>query len=132
MSWSASCLVGYACTRSAPLRKVLCVSVPQRRIDDRIRDLCVRLKAASHGDLDTILQELLRLVHQKNDRLKRRAARLLLKGDHMEPERRLDHGIADTKLQHPASDDLGHPGSDRRKVGKEMALSGVKKRTPAP
>jgi len=34
------------------------------------------------------LQERLRLAHQKNERLKRRAARLLLKDEHLEPERR--------------------------------------------
>ncbi len=67
---------------------------PQRRIDDRIRKLCTKLKAAASAsarDVEPVLQELLGLVHRKNERLKRRAARLLLKGEHLEPERRQDN-----------------------------------------
>lgn len=60
----------------------------QRRVDDRIRELYAKAATASSGDLEPILQELLELVHQKLERLKRRAARLLLKGAHLEPERR--------------------------------------------
>ena len=82
------------------------VTVPQRRIDDRIRVLCAKLQAASHGDLETILQELLKLVHQKNERLKRRAARLLLKGD-LEPERRASLQLVNAKLQQRRSDEPG-------------------------
>lgn len=62
--------------------------VPQRRIDDRMRKLCVKAQSATDGDLQPILQELLVLIRQKDERLKRRAARLLLKGEHLEPERR--------------------------------------------
>ena len=61
---------------------------PERRIDDRIRQLCARAMVASDGDVEPALQELLDLVHQKMEELKRRAARLLLKGEHLEPERR--------------------------------------------
>lgn len=62
--------------------------VPQRRIDDRLLKLCAKAKAARDGDSRPILQEILKLVHQKNERLKRRAARLLLNGEHLEGERR--------------------------------------------
>jgi hypothetical protein len=44
--------------------------------------------AASDGDIEPALQELLELVHQKLEELKRRAARALLKGEHLQPERR--------------------------------------------
>jgi|SRR5579872_52922 len=64
------------------------VDVPQRRIDDRLRALCAKLKVVPEHDFESVLQELLELVHQTNERLKRRAARLFLKGDHLEPERR--------------------------------------------
>ena len=62
--------------------------VPQRRIDDRLLKLCAKAKAARDGDSRAILQEVLHLVHQKNERLKRRAGRLLLNGEHLEGERR--------------------------------------------
>ena len=62
--------------------------VPQRRIDDRIRELCARAQAATDGDLESILQELLALIHRKDERLKRRAGRLLLNHEQLEPERR--------------------------------------------
>jgi hypothetical protein len=61
---------------------------PQRRIDDRLRTLCVKALHASVDELESVREELLALVHQKGERLKRRAARLLLQGDHLEPERR--------------------------------------------
>jgi len=62
--------------------------IPQRRIDDRLRTLCVKALHASLDELECIREELITLVHQKCERLKRRAARLLLMGDHLEPERR--------------------------------------------
>jgi hypothetical protein len=64
------------------------MSFPQRRIDDRIRLVCASLTAASNGDAEPALRELLRLVHQKADRLKSRAARLLLNGQGLDGERR--------------------------------------------
>ena len=64
------------------------MSIPQRRIDDHIQDLCVKAQAASEDDLQPILQELSQLLHQKIERLRGRAARLLLKGEHSGPERR--------------------------------------------
>jgi hypothetical protein len=64
------------------------MSAPQRRLDDRLQELCARAKTAVDGDLEPILQEFLALVHWKGERLKARAARLLLNGDRLEPERR--------------------------------------------
>jgi hypothetical protein len=61
---------------------------PRRRIDDRIRELSSKVQFAADSDLDPVLQELLRLVHEKGERLKIRAARLLLNGEQLEPERR--------------------------------------------
>jgi hypothetical protein len=88
MSLSDFCLIPYVRFGVRQLRCERSVRVPQRRIDDRIRKLCATAQAASHRDLEPILQELLALVHQKVERLRRRAARLLLKGEHLEPERR--------------------------------------------
>ena len=64
------------------------MSIPQRRIDDHIQDLCVKAQAAADDDLQPILQELSALLHEKIERLRGRAARLLLKGEHSGPERR--------------------------------------------
>ena len=64
------------------------MSVPQRRIDDRLRRVCAKALTADGGKLEALRQELLTLVHQKMERLKTRAARLLLNGEHLEGERR--------------------------------------------
>ena len=64
------------------------MTVPQRRIDDRIRQLCAKAMGASNGDEAPVLRELLVLVHQKGERLKSRAAKLLLNGEHLDGERR--------------------------------------------
>jgi hypothetical protein len=85
---------------SAPISLRDCsVGVSERRMDDRIRAVCARLKDATEGGFETLLQELLELVHQKNARLKRRAARLLLKGEPLEPERRASMLLGNTKNQ---------------------------------
>jgi len=64
------------------------MSFPQRRIDDRIRAACAKAVAASSEDLEHFLQEFLLLVHEKSERLKARAVRLLVKGERLEHERR--------------------------------------------
>ncbi len=64
------------------------MSVPKRRIDDRIRQLCAKATSASNGDAESALQELLVLVHLKAERLKGLAARLLLNGQRLDGERR--------------------------------------------
>ena len=73
----------------------------QRRIDDRIRELCAQLNAASNDDLELILKELLTLVRQKSDRLKRRGARLLLRGEQLESERRKPFQLAAKPFKEP-------------------------------
>ena len=64
------------------------MSVPQRRIDDRIRQLCANVTAGSCADAEPALQELLALFRQKAERLKMRAGKLLLNGEHLDGERR--------------------------------------------
>ena len=63
------------------------MSVPQRRVDDRIRAACSRL-VNSNGHFEDAVKDFLTLVHDKTLRLKRRAGRLLLNGEHLEGERR--------------------------------------------
>ena len=75
------------------------MALPQRRIDDRLRALCAKLPAVPEHEFETVLQELLELVHQVNERLKRRAARLFLKGDHPEPERRASMQLPDRETK---------------------------------
>lgn len=64
------------------------MSAPQRRLDDHLRAICAKLITTPGDELEDILQELLRLVHRKAERIKARAGRLLLKGEQLEPERR--------------------------------------------
>jgi hypothetical protein len=53
-----------------------------RRLDDRVRELANRAIAASQADVDVepILKELLALVHEKLERLRRIAMSHLLEG----------------------------------------------------
>jgi hypothetical protein len=83
------------------------VGVPQRRIDDRIRALCAKAKDAPEDGLDTHLHDLLELFRQKNERLRTRAARLLLKNERLEPERRASMQLGNTKIQQEPGDDPG-------------------------
>lgn len=64
------------------------MGVPQFRLDDRLRKICVMALHACIGGLESIREEPIALVDQKGRRLKRRAARFLLKGDHLETELR--------------------------------------------
>jgi hypothetical protein len=64
------------------------MSVPQRRIDDRIRHLCDEVSSATHSDSQSAMQELSVLLRLKFERLKVRAARIFLSGEHVEGERR--------------------------------------------
>jgi hypothetical protein len=41
-----------------------------RRLDDRIRYLCSQITAASDGELEKLLQELLSAVHEKIEHLR--------------------------------------------------------------
>jgi hypothetical protein len=78
-------------TDSLGVRQLRCgtrMPVPRRRLDDRLREICAKLRTASNGELEDSLQELLALIHRKAERLKARGGRLLLQGEQLEPERR--------------------------------------------
>lgn len=65
------------------------MSSPQRRIEDRIRELCVNAKTATNGDLEPVLIELSELVHKTIEHLRKRAQSLLVEGKPLlEPRRR--------------------------------------------
>jgi hypothetical protein len=51
-----------------------------RRLDDRIRCLCVQVTEASNEELEAILQELLNALHEKIDRLRGLAASQFMGG----------------------------------------------------
>ena len=63
------------------------MGVPLRRLDDRIRAACSRL-VNSNGAFEDAVNDFLTLLHGKSERLKSRAGRLLLNGEHLEGERR--------------------------------------------
>lgn len=74
------------------------MSVPQRRLDDRLRELCAIARTASDGDLEAVMQELLAVVHRKSERLRTRAAKLMLKGERLGPDRRAAISPSNTKI----------------------------------
>jgi hypothetical protein len=51
-----------------------------RRLDDRIRCLCVQATEASNEELEAILEELLNALHEKIDRLRGLAASQFIAG----------------------------------------------------
>ena len=51
-----------------------------RRLDDRIRCLCVQVTEASNEELDALLQQLLSALHEKIDRLRGLAASQFIGG----------------------------------------------------
>lgn len=65
------------------------MSPPQRRIEDRIRELCAKAVAASDGDLEPTLQELSQLLRGTIAHMRNSATKLLLEGKRLpEPRRR--------------------------------------------
>jgi hypothetical protein len=58
-----------------------------RRLDDRIRDLSNRAASASQGEAEPILQELLVVVHEKLNRIRKMAADHYLKGKPLKDRR---------------------------------------------
>ena len=57
---------------------------PERRIDDRIRQLCAKVTSATDDDdFQSLRQELLELARQKCESLKRQ-----VNGEYLEPRRR--------------------------------------------
>ena len=65
------------------------MSPPQRRIEDRIRELCANAKRATNDDLEPILQELSQLLRGAIEHMRKGAATLLVEGKPLsEPRRR--------------------------------------------
>jgi hypothetical protein len=58
-----------------------------RRIDDRVRKVRAEHNVEAGRDLEPLLLDI-ELVHERANRLRRCAARLLLRGEQLEPERR--------------------------------------------
>jgi hypothetical protein len=71
------------------------MSSPQRRIEDRIRELCASAKTATNGDLEPILQELSQLLRGTIEHMRKRATSLFVEGKPLsEPRRRAnDNGV---------------------------------------
>jgi len=61
-----------------------------RRLDDRIRELANRAVAASQVDVEPILKELLALVHEKLERVRRMAMSHLLEGGPVKERRGIE------------------------------------------
>jgi hypothetical protein len=51
--------------------------VPSSRLDDRIRDLCVKAVTAPDSELDAIFSELNKALREHNERLRKLAAEKL-------------------------------------------------------
>ena len=65
------------------------MSPPQRRIEDRIRDLCAKAVDATGGDLEPALQELSQLLGGTIKHMRESETRLLIEGTPLpEPRRR--------------------------------------------
>ncbi len=62
-------------------------AVPSRRLDDRIRDLCARISHASESEYQEVLQQLRGAISEKTDRVRRMAARNLLRTQDLEERR---------------------------------------------
>jgi hypothetical protein len=62
---------------------------PQRRIEDRIRELCAKLVAATDGGREPALRELSQLLHGTIEHMRKSATSLLVEGTPLlEPRRR--------------------------------------------
>jgi len=69
--------------------------VPQRRIEDRMRELCANAVSAGDGDLEPVLQELARLLRGTIDHMRKSATSLLVEGKPLpEPRRRTNDNEA--------------------------------------
>ncbi len=65
------------------------MSVPQRRIEDRIRELCAKAVAATDGDLEAALRELAQLLATTIGHMRESATTLLVEAKPLvEPRRR--------------------------------------------
>jgi hypothetical protein len=62
---------------------------PQRRIEDRIRELCARATTATNGDLEPALRELSQHLRGTIEHMRKSAKSLLVEGKPLlEPRRR--------------------------------------------
>ena len=62
---------------------------PQRRIEDRIRELCAKTVAADDADLEQALEELSQLLHRTIEHMRKGATTLLVERKALlEPRRR--------------------------------------------
>ena len=65
------------------------MSPPQRRIEDRIRELCAKVVAVTDGDLEPALQELSQLLRTTIVHMRESATKLLVEAEPLiEPRRR--------------------------------------------
>jgi hypothetical protein len=67
------------------------MSPPQRRIEDRICELCAKAVAATDGELDLILRELSELLRETIEHVRESATRLLVEGTPLPEPRRRAH-----------------------------------------
>jgi len=63
-------------------------SVPSRRLDDRIRELCSKALTAPDSELDAILSSLQSALHDHNARLRKLAAKKLVRAENGQPQDR--------------------------------------------
>ncbi len=70
--------------------------MPSRRLDDRIRELCVGIVNASAGDKSQLLEELRSAIGEKTARLRKLAVKKLL-GREGDWERRSDGQKANSR-----------------------------------
>jgi hypothetical protein len=63
--------------------------LPQRRVEDRIRQLCAKTAASTDADLEKVLEELSQLLHRTIEHMRKGATYLLVeKKPLLEPRRR--------------------------------------------
>ena len=63
--------------------------IPQRRVEDHIRELCEKVLSATDGDLEPVLQELSQLVRGTIEHMRKSATSLLVERTPLlEPRRR--------------------------------------------
>ena len=84
-------LVGYRTVTGLTHRLSCDLFMPplQRRIEDRIRELCTKAVAAADGDREPALEELSQLLHGTIEHMRKRATSLLVERKRLlEPRRR--------------------------------------------
>ena len=75
------------------------MSPPQRRIEDRIRELCAKAETATDGDLEAVLRELSHHLRGTIEHMRNSARRLLVEGAPLpEPRRRANDKRAEDEI----------------------------------